>query len=384
MESGKKLRIGVIGGVSGRGSGWVRKMVEWKESLFPNLELVAICDKNPAVKQKAAKMQGVEAFLDYKEMYKKANLDVVIIATPHYLHAPMAIAAAEADIHVFTEKPMCITLRQADAMARAVKMNGVMLAVGFQRRFANTHVLLKNLIDSGDLGFVYQLNLFARSFRTNMYYDTSTLVIDPKTGREHGWKGHWNTEGGGALANQLIHHMDIYQWIAPSPIKSVCAISRIARHTFTETDDNTNVIVEFMDGSMGNIQAGVAYEFGRDTEFGIYGTKGTVIHRGNMRDEEGKPLPIIDLRQDKSKPLKKYSPGLLMGETQMFGDFLEAIEEDDPSLISVDVDEGRKSIELLRGIFMSIILEKKVTFPLHDAEIWPSLARTYKDPTFSL
>ena len=66
----------------------------------------------------------------------------------------------------------------------------------------------------------------------------------------------------------------------------------------------------------------------------------------------------------------------------MFGDFLMAIEEDDPNLISVDVEEGRKSIELMRGILMSVILEKKVSFPLHDAEMWPSLARTYEDPMF--
>ncbi len=376
-----KLRVGVVGAAGGQGGSWTRRLLDWSKAVF-EIEVVALCDKSPAVKNKANNLSNVEAYLDYQEMYKKANLDLVVIATPHFLHAPMAIEAAENDINVFVEKPMCITVKQADAMRRAVMMNMVNLGVGFQHRYNPSFLGLKNAINSGDLGSVFQLNCFFRHFRTNMYYETSSRVKDPKTGRKHGWRGHWRTEGAGALSNQIIHFLDIYQWLAPSAVKSVSAISRIARHNFTETDDNTNAIVEFIDGSMGNIQAGVAYEHGSESEFGIYGTKGALIHRKNMFDEEGNKVPYIDYRQDKSKPAKDYKPSVLKGDMQMFGDFLQAIEEDDPSLISVDVEEGRKSIELMRGILMSIILEKKVSFPLHDTEIWPSLARTYEDPMF--
>ncbi|MBD3187471.1 hypothetical protein GF325_11620, partial [Candidatus Bathyarchaeota archaeon] len=308
-----KLRVGVIGAAGGQGGNWTKRLTNWSKFIF-DIEVVALADKNPAVEKIASKMNGVAAYTDYKEMLKKANLDIVVIATPHFLHAPMVIAAAEEEINVLVEKPMCITLKQADAMRRAVMMNDIKLAVGFQRRYNPGYIGLKNAIDSGDLGFVFQINGFFRSYRTNMYYETSTRVKDPITGRKHGWRGFWQTEGAGALANQLIHHLDIYQWIAPSPVKSVAANSRIALHNFTETDDNTNAIIEFMDGSMGNIQAGVAYNFGKDTEFGVYGTKGALVHRGNMVDDDGKKVPYLDFRQDKKKPLSDYIPQVLKGD----------------------------------------------------------------------
>jgi UDP-N-acetyl-2-amino-2-deoxyglucuronate dehydrogenase len=381
-----KLRFGVIGAAGGQAGGWAQKIMDWGKTEVFDIELVAVCDIRKTGVENVAKKHGVTAYTDYEKMYKEAKLDAVVIGTPHYVHAPMSILAAEHEINILVEKPMCINLKQADEMRKAVKINDVKLAVGFQHRFSPAYLGLKNAVESGDLGQIFQFNMFFRHWRTEMYYETSTPVKDPVSGREHGWRGHWRTEGAGALSNQLIHFLDQYQWIAPSPVKSVTAISRVSKHSFPETDDNTNAIVEFMDGSMGNIQAGVAYEYGNDSEFGLYGTNGALIHRKNMFDEKGEKVPYLDMRppaMQKKKPAKSYMPGVLNGSMQMFAGFLEAIEEDDSSLISCDVDEGRKSIELMRGILLSIIFEKKVSFPVHDSEsLFPSLAHTYKDPMF--
>lgn len=380
-----KLRFGVIGAAGGQGGNWAKRLAGWGKTGVFDLDLVAVCDIAKGGVERRAQEFGATAYTDYQKMYQDANLDAVVIATPHYLHAPMAVAAAENDVNILVEKPMCITVRQADDMIRAVRQNVVKLAVGFQHRFNVNFVGLKNAIDSGDLGKIFQINMFFRHWRTEMYYGSSSRVEDPVTGRKHGWRGHWRTEGAGALANQIIHFLDQFQWLAPSPIRSVSAISHVAKHMFPETDDNTNAIVEFQDGGMGSIQAGVAYEYGDDSEFGIYGTKGALVHRKNMYDEQGKKQAYLDYRPEtlkKKKPVTEYRKGGFESSMQMFAAFMEAIEEDDESLISVNVEEGKKSVELMRGILLSIIFEKKVTFPVHDPGIFPSLAHYYKDPVF--
>ena len=195
-----KLKFGVIGAAGGQGGGWASKIAGWGKTEVFDLELVAVCDINKIGIEKKAQELGCAAYTDYEKMYKEAKLDAVVIATPHFLHAPQAIAAAENDINILVEKPMCITLQQADAMRKAVKMNDVKLAVGFQHRFNPSFLGLKNAIESGDLGFIYQLNCFFRHWRTDLYYETSSQVKDPNSGKEHGWRGHWATEGAGALA----------------------------------------------------------------------------------------------------------------------------------------------------------------------------------------
>ena len=380
-----KLKFGVIGAAGGQGGGWAQKINDWGKSEVFDIELSAVCDINKGGIEKKAKELCCKAYTDYKQMYNEEKLDAVVIATPHYLHAPMAIDAAEQDMHILVEKPMCITLKQADDMRKAVRKNGVMLAVGLQHRFDPSKIALKTAISSGDLGNIFQINGFFRDWRTEMYYETSTQVSDPNSGKKHGWRGHWSTEGGGSLANQEIHFLDSFQWIASSPIRSVQAISRVAKHTFPETDDNTNAILEFDNGAMGLLQAGVSYEYGEENEIGVYGTNGALITRKDMRDKAGNNLPLLDFRNEelkKKKPLHSYIPSILNGSMQMFAAFLEAIEEDDESLISVNVEEGRKSVELTRAIFLSVIMEKKITFPVHDPGIFPSLAHVYKDPMF--
>lgn len=381
----RKLKFGVIGAAGGQGGGWAQKISDWGKSEVFDIELSAVCDINKGGIEKKAKELCCKAYTDYKQMYNEAKLDAVVIATPHYLHAPMVIDAAEQDMHILVEKPMCITLKQADDMRKAVRKNGVMLAVGLQHRFDPSKIALKTAITSGDLGNIFQINGFFRDWRTEMYYETSTQVSDPNSGKKHGWRGHWSTEGGGSLANQEIHFLDSFQWIASSPIRSVQAISRVAKHTFPETDDNTNAILEFDNGAMGLLQAGVSYEYGEENEIGVYGTNGALITRKDMRDKAGNNLPLLDFRNEelkKKKPLYSYIPSILNGTMQMFAAFLEAIEEDDESLISVNVEEGRKSVELMRAIFLSVIMEKKITFPVHDPGIFPSLAHVYKDPMF--
>ena len=374
----KKLKIGVVGAAGGQGNSWCRRIKGWAQTEVFDIELAALCDRNEqGLNHRKTEYKVPFATTDY-DSFVKQDLDLIIIATPHFLHAPMTIRAAEEDLNILCEKPMAVTCREADSMRRAVRMNDIIFAVGFQHRFTPRYRGLKAVLDNDEIGKLFQLNLLARHWRTEIYYQMSTPAIDPVNKEEHPWRGYWNTEGGGALANQMIHFIDIFQWLG-GPIHSVMAQSTVAKHTFIEVDDNTNAIVSFKDGHMGLIQAGVAYEYGNDTEMSLFGTKGSVVSREDLFDEKGIRIVALDERTKKGKKRNLVPPGF-SPDMEMFANLYEnLIGDEDADPISVDVIEGKKSVELMRGIFLSNIEEKKVTFPVHDPCVYPTLPHTYDE-----
>ncbi len=186
----------------------------------------------------------------------------------------------------------------------------------------------------------------------------------------------------------MVHFIDIFQWLSPSPPKAVSAAVRVHKHTLIETDDNTNAVIEFENGSLGFLQAGVAYEYGKEEEYGVYGTKGAVVRRKGLKGALGVPKIYQDFRPKAAKkdtPIRKFIPWNLNLPKNLLANLVKAIEKDDPKSISVDVNEGRKSVELIRGILLSQKYGKKITFPLEDmADEFPELPHTYADPQFKI
>jgi len=381
-----ELKIAVIGGAGGQGSNWIRRIKHWKRILNYDLNLVAICDINKQVLESRIKKYNCKGYVDYNEMFEKEQLDAVIIATPHFLHAPMAIAAANRGVNVLCEKPMCINLKQADEMKLAIEKSRIKFAVGFQMRFDNRYRKIKNIVSSGELGDIFQINLLYHWWRTENYYLNSTPVEENKNEDWEGWRGHWKTEGAGSIANQIVHFIDVFQWISPSRIKSIVATSRVSKHTFIEVEDNTNAIVEFQNNSMGLIQTGVSYEHDRDEILGVYGINGAIVYQKNFKSLFGIPRNIIDYRPIhlKKKKLREFRGELILDINKaLFENFLKSIKEDDPKIISVDVNEGRKSIEIIRAIILSNKYDKKITFPFEDHPTdFPELPHTYVAPEF--
>lgn len=347
-----KLQFGVVG-VGGRGSGWARDINNAEE-----LDLVGVCDIRKGQAKSVAEKNGVEFWTDdYDELLKK-NLDVVVIATPHYLHAPFTIKAAENDINVFCEKPMATTVKECDDMIRKVTQNDVKLGIGFQYRFNPMYMKMKRAIDQGLLGNIFQVNVFTRWYRNELYYEMSN----------HHWRGRWATEGGGALINQTVHSLDIFQWLG-GDIQDVQASAHISTHQFQETEDNVGAVVNFKSGAIGLIQAGVGYQYGGVDELGVYGTEGAMVRHGSDFNDE---------RQGKKKDIELVPEKPSGVPNPLMANFIEAVEEDDADIISVDGEEGKKSIELIRGIYMSVMNNGKVSFPVADNGTYPVLGKYYK------
>jgi predicted dehydrogenase len=369
-----KLRVGVVG-VGARGS----DHVTWYNKR-QDTELVAICDISKERGKPLADTNKVAYYHDYNELFEKEKLDIVSIATPHYLHAPVTVAASEHDVNVFCEKPMALNLSQCDEMIRACRKNAVKLAVGLQMRYIPEFQYLYDAIrgakgENGSLGRITDVYMTARHHRNELYYMTSSLV-DPKIGPyvpPGPWRGRWLTEGGGVIINQAIHNIDILRWIV-GPIRSLSAHGSILGedHALIEVDDTVAVSFEAESGLIGTFIVSSSNRKPENNRIVIHGSDSYIIagggytadkitYDGRYTKEEDYEIPII------TEPH-------LQNQTD---NFIHSIKNDVSP--KVTGEEGRKSVEVLRAILKSIQNESCVHFPLQDSNTFPTLTNRNYD-----
>jgi predicted dehydrogenase len=210
-------------------------------------ELLAVCDIKPDRAEAAGKQHGVPYCTDYNDILKNPDIDAVHICTPHYLHAPIAVAALNAGKHVFTEKPMAMTSADAKAMIDAADRNKKKLGVCFQNRFKNTVAAARELIQSGEAGAVLGGRGIVTWHRTVPYYVDS------------GWRGSWKTEGGGVLINQSIHTLDLLCWLI-GEIESINGrASTVRLKGVIEVEDIADAYITFKNGASAVFYATTAY-----------------------------------------------------------------------------------------------------------------------------
>ena len=355
-------------GAGGRGNDWCRNLSKHKEC-----DLVAISDIDEGRLKLMGKKYNVDKlYTDYNELLEKESLDFVAIATPHYMHAPMTVAAANNDCHVFCEKPMAINLQQCDEMIIACRTNDVKLAIGFQHHYDGILWYLKEAVegkagDNGSLGRVTDIVMRGRHYRSEMYYLGSSKV-DPKTGVTPGpWRGRWQTEGAGILINQAVHNMDAFQMIG-GPIKSCNAYAKTISkdHKFIEVEDTVIASVEFENGALGSLILTSSNKKAQENSISIHGTDNYIEGSGGFcanfvtmdtryKDEEDYEVPFyMDPRRNQLE------------------NFLDSISNDTEPM--VNGEEGRKSIELIRAILISVQNGgKRVHFPVADSIQHPTV-----------
>ncbi|HHY30132.1 MAG TPA: Gfo/Idh/MocA family oxidoreductase, partial [Syntrophaceticus sp.] len=198
----KKLNFGIIG--CGRIAHKHAEAIKKNEKA----NLLCVCD---ILEERAAEYKdkyGAEAhFTDYRKMLEYSGLDVVNICTPSGMHAEMGIAVAQAGKHVIVEKPMALSLKDADDLIGACDESGVKLAVCFQNRFNPPVQKLRRALEEGRFGKLTHASAIVRWFRPQDYYDQAP------------WRG-TRAMDGGCLMNQSIHNIDLLQWMM-GPVESV-------------------------------------------------------------------------------------------------------------------------------------------------------------------
>jgi len=229
----------------------------------PHAQLMAVCDTKPERARSAGEKHGVPFYTDYREVLAQKP-DVVHIFTPHHTHAEITIAACEQGINVLTEKPMAVSLRDADRMIKAAEQNNVTLGVIFQNRYNPASAAVKQAVAAGRLGKIKGARMFVTWYRPDEYYSKSD------------WKGTWDKEGGGVLIDQAIHTMDLMQWIV-GDIDSLKASMANRTHHLIDVEDVAEATIRFKNGAVGSLYACNFYSYDADVYLEIHGELGTAM-----------------------------------------------------------------------------------------------------------
>lgn len=278
-----KLRFGVVG--LGMGSGHSRRIVADKNRAFC---LGAVCD---AVAEKAERLGDelkVPHFTDTEAMYDSGLIDAVIVATPHYFHPALTLAAARRGLHVLCEKPLAVTVGPARRMIAECRKRKVALGAMLQQRTRGIMMKMKQMVASGRIGEVFRVSMICSSwYRTQYYYDSG------------GWRGTWNGEGGGVLLNQAPHSLDLFQWIGGMPT-NVLSVLNTRLHKI-EVENTANVICRYGRDKVGYIYATTAESPGAE-QLTVCGDKGTLV-------AEGGKLRLAKLKMPISRHIKTAKSG---------------------------------------------------------------------------
>lgn len=316
------------------------------------LELVAVADVETQRATALAQDRGIPAFRTLDELLAEVECDVVTVCTPSGLHPSHGIVAARAGKHVVTEKPMAISLADADALVQACDAAGVHLFVVKQNRLNPPIQLLRRAVDKARFGRIYLANTTVRWTRPQEYYDAAP------------WRGTWEFDGG-AIMNQASHYVDLMQWLV-GPVESVVAkTATLARRI--ETEDTGIAVLRFRSGALGVIEVTVlTYPRNFEGSITILGEKGTVKIGGTAvnRVEQWQFSDYDD--DDKLIDAANTSPPTVygFGHEGYYRNVLAVLRGE--AKPGTDGREGRKSLELILGIYESAKTGREVPLPLRN------------------
>jgi predicted dehydrogenase len=311
--------------------------------------LVAVCDVDVEKARKTGEKHGVPYFTDMHEMMRSCgeDIDVVSILTESGNHARHCLALAPYGKHILVEKPMALTLDDADAMIKACDKAGIKLFVVKQNRYNLPVTKLRKAIEEERFGKLVMGTVRVRWSRDQAYYDQAP------------WRGTW-AEDGGVFANQASHHVDLLEWMLGEP-DTVFAYSRTALVNI-EAEDTGVAVIKFRNGAIGVIEATTATR-PKDLEgsVSILGEKGTV-EIGGFAVNEMKIWNFVDEREEDKDIISKFSenpPNVYgFGHKSYLENVVSSLANETHSL--VDGLEGRKSLKLISAIYESIETGKEV------------------------
>ena len=310
--------------------------------------LVAVCDINLERAKSTSEKYKVPYFLNYDEMmHTVRDIDIVSILTPSGLHAEHVINLAQYKKHIVVEKPMALTLDDADAMIRACDENGVKMFVVKQNRFNVPVQKLRDAVEQKRFGKLVLGTIRVRWSRDQKYYD------------QDAWRGTWAYDGG-VFTNQASHHIDLLEWMM-GDVESVFSKSMTSLVKI-ETEDTGVAVLKFKNGALGVIEATTATR-PKDLEgsISILGEKGTV-EIGGFAVNQMKVWSFVETVPEDELVMAQYSvnpPNVYgFGHQAYYEHVVDCILNEKKTLI--DGLEGRKSLELISAMYESIETGKEV------------------------
>lgn len=326
-----------------------------------NLDIVAICDNNPDktqdLKERFNLSDDVKIHRCYRGMIKNEKLDLVAICTPSGNHAEIALNCLDKGLNLIIEKPIAMSIEDADKIINKSKELGLVVSSCHQNRFNKSVQKIREYIEKDKFGKLFHAAAHIRWNRGENYYN------------QDNWRGSWDNDGG-ALMNQCIHNIDLLRWMMGEDIDEVIGVSDNLNHEYIEAEDLGLAIVKFKNGSYGLIEGTTnIYPENLEETLYIFGEKGTCKAGGKSvnKIEEWK---FKDCDEDPEIIKEKYNenpPNVYgFGHKPLYKDVIEAIKTGRQPYVTAQ--HGKDALELVLAIYLSASTGKSVKLPLKNCK----------------
>lgn len=323
------------------------------------LEMVAVCDVEPLhidiLFEKTGYTGNPERYTDYKKMIAEhPDLELIAVATESGIHAEIVLYCIDHGINVIVEKPMAMSMKDADEIVKRSAEAGVKVSVCHQNRFNVAIQQMRQALEAGRFGRVSHGSINVRWNRGKDYYDQAL------------WRGKWASDGG-CLFNQCIHGIDLLRWMMGDEVEEVYGVTKQQFHHYLECEDIGMAVVKFKNGAVGTIEGTVnVYPQNLEETLYLFGENGTVKIGGKSTNN----IDVWNFRDEteedaKNKGLQEQTSNVYgNGHTSLYADVIDAIKCDRNPY--VDAVAGRNAVEMILSIYQSAATGKPVKLPLTD------------------
>lgn len=348
------VRIGLVGlGNMGRAH-----RASIRAGKVEGLTLTAICDRAESLPDP---VPGEAQFTDFDTMLQSGIIDAVLIATPHYFHTSMGIAALNAGLHVMVEKPLSVHKADCERLIAAHQGPHQVFGAMFQLRTDPIYQQIKSLITDGELGTIRRILWDCTDwFRTETYYASG------------GWRATWKGEGGGVLLNQCPHNLDLYQWLFGMP-DLVTGFCQFGRYHDIEVEDDVTAHFRYTNGTHATFITSTGEAPGRNL-LQISGERGILSLEGRSLRFSRNRTPMSEFSAASSAGFAKPEswsidlpiPQGSASHNEVLQNFTNAILHGSPLI--APAAEGIRSIELANAILLSSWKNQSISLPMDSAE----------------
>lgn len=331
-----------------------------KAAINNELEIVAVCDvleekmEELLAKYGLEKDESIKRYTDYKKMVEELQPELASIATESGIHAEIALYCIEKGVNLIIEKPMAMSIEDANKIIDLAEKKNVKVSACHQNRFNVAIQKLRKAVESGRFGKLSHGSIHVRWNRNAGYYEQAP------------WRGTWEQDGG-ALMNQCIHGIDLLRWMMGDEIEEIYGATRQQFHDYLEAEDVGMAVIKFKNGAIGTIE-GTTNVFPKNLEETLYifGENGTVKIGGTSTNNIDVWDFAVETEEDQeNKGLEEETSNVYgNGHTSLFADVMDAIENDRKPY--VDAVAGRNALEVVLSIYKSQKTAAPVKFPLTD------------------
>lgn len=368
------IKVGVIG-IGNMGTSHALQLDQGK---VEGARVTAVCDlrESQLAWAKENLSNEVQRFSNVEDFFKKAEIDAVLIATPHYDHPSLAIQSFEKGWHVLVEKPAGVFTKNVQEMNEVAKQSGKVFSMMYNQRTNPLYQKVRELIRAGELGEIKRTNwIITDWYRSQSYYDSG------------GWRATWGGEGGGVLLNQSPHQLDLWQWTTGMMPKRVHGFCSFGKYHDIEVEDDVTAYVEYENGATG-VFITTTGEAPGTNRYEVVGDRGKIVvennqltfHRLTVSEREFNRTSTSGFGKPECWEIDIPVQGEATDHLGIMQNWIDAIVKGTPLL--APGEEGIKGLELSNAMYLSTWLQRPVDLPIDADLFYEKLQEQIDNSTF--